>query len=113
MARNLYIIGAFALALFLLMFATENRARAHEQDGVNYGDFKDSRGYSCCNDSDCRPTVAYQNDDGTWTALADGRKVLVPLDKILKMKSPDGRSHLCIAEDGIVPYCFVPADTRS
>src|SRR5438034_4385356 len=49
----------------------------------NHDWYKDLRqpgtGYSCCNgtfngvDGDCRPTRAYQTEDGAWRALVDGR----------------------------------------
>ena len=45
-------------------------------------------------EGDCRPTRAYQKDDGSWYALLDGRWVAVPPKTVLNELAPDGRSHI-------------------
>ncbi len=51
---------------------------------------------SCCSgtingvEGDCRPTRAYQKDDGTWFALLDGRWVMVPPKVVLHELAPTG-----------------------
>ncbi len=73
-------------------------------------------GYSCCSgDSmhgDCRPTRAYLTDDGTWRALVDGRWMPVPPSVVLKQLAPDGNSHVCAGESGMI-YCFIGGSPKS
>ncbi len=67
---------------------------------------------SCCNgtingvEGDCRPTRAYQKDDGMWYALLNGRWVPVPPRVVLKQLAPDGSSHICASKNGMI-YCFL------
>ena len=67
---------------------------------------------SCCNgtkngvEGDCRPTRAYQKDDGVWYALLNGRWVPVPPRVVLKQLAPDGNSHICASKGGMI-YCFL------
>lgn len=67
---------------------------------------------SCCNgtkngvEGDCRPTRAYQKDDGNWYALLNGRWVPVPPRVVLKQLAPDGNSHICASKGGMI-YCFL------
>lgn len=63
-------------------------------------------GRPCCDDRDCRPTRAYVDDEGMWRAMLDGQWVIVPNDAVLRKVSPDGRSHICANERGII-FCFV------
>jgi hypothetical protein len=63
-------------------------------------------GRPCCDDRDCRPTRAYVDDEGVWRALLDERWVIVPSEVVLKNGSPDGRSHICADERGII-FCFI------
>ena len=49
---------------------------------------------------------AYQNDDGMWYALLNGRWVPVPPRVVLKQLAPDGRSHICASKSGMI-YCFL------
>lgn len=64
---------------------------------------------SCCDNRDCRPTRARQDDSGQWEAWDGERWLKVPPDRALKIKSPDGRSHLCAVNGGVL--CFVPGET--
>lgn len=67
---------------------------------------------SCCNDSDCRPTRAYLDDDGDWRAWNGSRWLLVPWERVLPTDyAKDGRSHLC-EKAGFV-YCFTPGPPKS
>jgi hypothetical protein len=101
------------IALAMIVFATTPKVRAHDHEGVSYGDWKQSNGVSCCNDNDCQPATATMNENGSWIAFFKGRSVVIPKDKVLSIPSPDGRSHICIPPDGMVPYCFVPGEIRS
>jgi hypothetical protein len=69
-------------------------------------------GRPCCDDRDCRPTRAYVDDDGIWHAMLDGRWVIVPTDVVLKKSPPDGRSHICANERGVI-FCFVGGVPKS
>lgn len=67
---------------------------------------------SCCNDSDCRPTRAYVDDNGEWRAWNGVTWLVVPPERILPTDyAGDGRSHLC--EKGGYIYCFTPGPPRS
>jgi len=72
-------------------------SRGHAENHDWYRDLKQpGTGYSCCNgtfngvDGDCRPTRAYQTEDGAWRALVDGRWAPVPLRAVLQRLAPDG-----------------------
>ena|SRR5258708_6020435 len=67
---------------------------------------------SCCNDSDCRPTRAYVDEEGHWRAWNGALWLIVPQERVLAPNfAGDGRSHLCEKEQFI--YCFTPGDIRS
>jgi hypothetical protein len=87
--------------------------QGHAENHDWYKDLKQpGTGYSCCNgrtstsEGDCRPTRAYQNDDGMWYALLNGRWVPVPPRVVLQQLAPDGRSHICASRSGMI-YCFL------
>jgi hypothetical protein len=73
---------------------------------------------SCCNgtingvEGDCRPTRAYQKDDGMWYALLNGRWVPVPPRVVLQQLSPDGNSHICAGKSGVI-FCFLGGSPKS
>ncbi|MGE0424561.1 MAG: hypothetical protein AB7O88_20045 [Reyranellaceae bacterium] len=69
-------------------------------------------GASCCNNEDCRPTRAYVDDDGAWHALLDGQWISVPREKVLNTKAPDGNSHICANQFGMI-FCFVGGVPKS
>ncbi|MBV9836259.1 MAG: hypothetical protein JO055_17705 [Alphaproteobacteria bacterium] len=69
-------------------------------------------GASCCNDRDCRPTRAFLDDNGAWRAQLNGKWVVVPKDAVLKTQAPDGNSHICANEAGII-MCFVGGVPKS
>ena len=67
------------------------RGHGHAENHDWYKDLKQpGTGYSCCNgtfngvEGDCRPTRAYQTEDGAWRALVDGRWQLVPPRAVLQ-----------------------------
>jgi hypothetical protein len=66
---------------------------------------------SCCDNSDCRPTRAYLDDDGNWRAWNGSNWLVVPQDRLLPTDhAGDGRSHLC-EKQGFV-FCFTPGQVR-
>ena len=66
---------------------------------------------SCCNDSDCRPTRAFVDEEGRWRAWNGTLWLVVPQDRVLPPDfAGDGRSHLCEKEQFI--YCFAPGEIR-
>lgn len=66
---------------------------------------------SCCDNSDCRPTRAFVDDDGHWRAWNGVLWLQVPQDRVLPPNhAGDGRSHLCEKEQFI--YCFAPGEIR-
>ena len=65
---------------------------------------------SCCNDRDCRPTRARMDEHERWEAWDGERWLKVPPDRVLKIPSPDGRSHLCEMNGAVL--CFVPAGPK-
>ena len=73
---------------------------------------------SCCSGSkdgvegDCRPTRAYQKDDGNWYALLNGRWVPVPPKVVLNQLAPDGNSHICANKGGTI-FCFLGGSPKS
>ena len=109
--------------------AAQDRHDGHSSDGQwgnghaeNHDWYKELKqpgsGYSCCNGSvngvsgDCRPTRAYLSDDGTWRALVNGRWTPVPPRVVLKRLAPDGNSHICAAQSGMI-YCFIGGSPKS
>ena len=93
--------------------------QGHAQNHDWYQQLKQpGTGYSCCNGSargnegDCRPTRAYQDDEGRWFALLNGRWVAIAPQVILDRMSPDGRSHLCANPYGRI-FCFLRGSPRS
>ena len=73
---------------------------------------------SCCSgtkdgvEGDCRPTRAYQKDDGMWYALLGGRWVQVPPRAVLQTLAPDGNSHICANKSGTI-FCFLGGSPKS
>lgn len=66
---------------------------------------------SCCDNSDCRPTRAFVDNEGHWRAWNGAMWLQVPQDRVLPPNhAGDGRSHLCEKEQFI--YCFAPGEIR-
>jgi hypothetical protein len=128
--RSLASVLALAFALTTLgavgTRAQDTRDHAQGYHGQGHGENHDwyqqlkqpGTTYSCCNGSkngaegDCRPTRAYQKDDGMWYALLDGRWVPVPPRVVLQQLSPDGNSHICAGKSGVI-YCFLGGSPKS
>jgi hypothetical protein len=108
MIRTVYIYLAGAITILLSIGFCAGRASAH--DGYGKWERPDLPGASCCNEHDCRPVRAAQDMDGNWTAYPDGRPVRVPRRNLLKIPSPDGRSHWC--GSGVTTFCFVAGEVR-
>lgn len=67
---------------------------------------------SCCDNRDCRPTRAYLADDGWWRAQLNGLWVAVPPGAVLKIRAPDGGSHICADQTGRI-LCFIGGEPKS
>jgi hypothetical protein len=102
LARSLRLL--ISGSLFLLAGAAaaqQSRPDAHGQHGVGhdnlhhwYTTLYDRSGKSCCNLTDCRPTVSRERE-GRVEVMVDGEWTIVPADKILDKSSPDLGSHVC------------------
>jgi hypothetical protein len=84
-------------ALMILYVAV---ACAHVNDrGMDYGNYKDRYGQSCCDVRDCRPaddfidTVA--NGDAVVRLLIDGTWITVSRSYVVASQASDGRAHFC------------------
>ena len=99
--------AALLLVILFLLILGAHAAGAHEP----YSEWKmPGTEASCCNDHDCRPVTATPLGNGAWVVRVDGRDVVVTPGRVLKIPSPDGRSHWCGSGD--VTYCFVPGEVR-
>jgi hypothetical protein len=68
-------------------------------------------GVDCCNDGDCRPTRAKQDEGGNWLAWNGHKWLLVPQRALMPPDvAGDGRSHICERQEFI--YCFTPAQPK-
>mgnify|MGYP001581563960 CR=1 FL=1 len=116
-------------AFFVLLIGAVAGARAIAQDGTHGQGHAENHDWyerltqpgsnaSCCNgpkdgvEGDCRPTRAYQKDDGLWYALLNGRWVPVPPRVVLKQLAPDGNSHICANKGGVI-FCFLGGSPKS
>ena len=110
----------FGLALVLALPPASSALAQDGHHGMGHAEHHDwyktlmspQSGASCCDNRDCRPTRAYLDDEGTWRALLDGRWIAVPREKVLRTKAPDGNSHICANEFGMI-YCFVGGVPKS
>lgn len=65
-------------------------------------------GISCCDMSDCRPTLAEYRDGEWWAARPDGELIPIPHERIIHDEThPAGRAVLCWTPAANV-LCFVP-----
>ncbi len=120
-------------AILTLLLGAAVDARAFAQDGQHGQGHSENHDWyeklkqpgsnaSCCNaqkkradgtlEGDCRPTRAYQKDDGMWYALLNGRWVQVPPRVVLKTLAPDGNSHICASQAGNI-FCFLGGSPKS
>ncbi len=121
------------VAIFFLLTSATVGARAIAQDGQHGQGHSENHDWyeklkqpgsnaSCCNaqkkradgtlEGDCRPTRAYQKDDGMWYALLNGRWIQVPPRVVLKTLAPDGNSHICASQAGNI-FCFLGGSPKS
>lgn len=100
-------LAAICFAAMLVLGALIAAARAHDI----YHDWRTKHGASCCNDKDCAPATAWQDTAGNWFTRQSGKTYTVHPDAVLKIPSPDGRSHACILGGRVI--CLVPGDIRS
>lgn len=115
---GLALVGAaFALALFTVVMALQNRAWGQDGHAENHDWYKELRsnaGHSCCNaltadgKGDCRPVSARPRDNGNgWEAWYNGQWNRIPDSAIL----PDEfnlvplYAHIC--EQGGWIHCFL------
>lgn len=83
------------------------KARAHDI----YMDWKTQNGVSCCHDRDCAPATAWTDMAGNLYVRQNGQTYTVHPDAVLKIPSPDGRSHACIIGGYVI--CAVIAPPKS
>jgi hypothetical protein len=111
---------SYVLALALALPLAPSALAQHGHHGVGHGDHHDwyktlispVTGISCCDNKDCRPTRAYVDDEGAWRALLNGHWISVPREKVLKTMAPDGNSHICANDFGMI-FCFVGGVPKS
>lgn len=97
-----YHFFIIAVLLGIIGYMSMKIARAHDP----YTDWKvPGTAVSCCDQRDCRPTRARMTANETWQAWDGDRWVDIPSNRVLRMQSPDGRSHLCEAHGAV--FCFV------
>jgi hypothetical protein len=120
--KRIIVIASFIPAMAFAQSGLHNHGHSelHEYYKKLYiPDNPDRVPGSCCNlrvvhpdgsiTGDCRPVRAWPDDDGIWHAYVDGRKILIPPEKIILKDQPmpeDGNAHLCMSEVGVV-YCFI------
>jgi hypothetical protein len=115
------VIGALLCLVGAPAFAQDgHHGQGHAQNHDWYKELKQpGTTYSCCNartvedpNGDCRPTRAYQTDDGNWRALINGKWVPVPPKAVLQTLAPDGKSHICANQAGMI-FCFLGGSPKS
>lgn len=118
-AASAGILIAFGMFLGYLFWAGTARAQAlgdhgngHREMHSDYKDWRTPTGYSCCDDHDCRPTRVCEPTFGGLGVIADGRCILVRPHSLIKVPSPDGRTHVCMTPGAIEPRCVVIGEPR-
>jgi hypothetical protein len=87
--------------LFALLFAFGGAAAsAHRNDrGMDYNAYRDARGLSCCNATDCRPAADFAetvvNGQPMVRLLIDGTWYTVLRYFVVTETATDGRAHWC------------------
>lgn len=113
--KTILIPAALAIVLSSVGVGAQEGQRGvgHAENHDWYGKLRrPDNGGSCCNNKDCRPTRAYVDDDGNWRAQIDGKWVPVPKDVVLNTRAPDGNSHICTNDLGII-RCFIGGEPKS
>ena len=109
----LLLAGGFVLTDGLLA-GDLDRLRDHARMHRFYQDWRDARGGSCCNNTDCAPVQYRTGTETEYEIFVENGWWKVPNDKILKRDSPDGNAHACIpiwprdANPTNRIKCFVP-----
>lgn len=115
------IAGVTALIVFALVPTSFAQSEPSGRHGDGHAQMHDiyrhwhpplNANTSCCDNSDCRPTRAFVDEEGYWRAWNGKAWLQVPQDRVLPDNyAGDGRSHLCEKEQFI--YCFTPGQPRS
>jgi len=101
-----YLVAALAFVGVVTVFLPL-KARSHDV----YHDWKTRNGVSCCHDRDCAPATMWADGEGRLYARQNGQTYSVPAEAVLKIPSPDGRSHLCVISGTVI--CAVIGEPRS
>lgn len=105
---GILLTGAMAIGAAASVYVRP--ARAHD---LYAGWVNPATGASCCNNQDCRPARSYLGDDGRHYVFLTGRWKQVPVERVLKIPSPGGNSHVCANVQTDEIYCFVPGQPKS
>ena len=111
--KDTLISAVFIAVLMIVLILAINKAGAHQSEtGEDYSAWvRPDGGGSCCSALDCRPVQFAVGYRGDVTAIVGGRRVAIPPDKILAIRSKDGNAHFCGAIHGShyqpIVYCFV------
>lgn len=114
--KTITVVSGLLLALALSSPALAQSGQhgdGHAENHDWYNGLKQPGGKaSCCSNKDCRPTRAYVDDEGNWRAVLSGQWVTVPRDRVLSTKAPDGNSHICANDFGLI-FCFIGGVPKS
>ena len=82
------------------VFLSVATASAHVGDsGMDYRNYKDRYGQSCCDDRDCRPAADFVEtavkDQPVVRLLINGIWITVSRDYVVANYASDGRAHFC------------------
>jgi hypothetical protein len=102
--------GLAILFVVVLAIGAAVQALAH---GAYGGWINPASGGSCCDDRDCQPARSYLGDDGFHYVWLTGQWRRVPPDRVLKIPSPDGNSHVCADVQTDAIHCFVAGQPKS
>lgn len=92
------IVGVSAIS----MVYAEDKAGHAKHHNDFYSTLKvPGKGYSCCNDKDCRP-VQYRHTSAGLEMLIEGRWIRPPQDRIMVRDTPDNGGHWCGQERGML-----------
>lgn len=89
-----------SLWLMSCMLLSAAVACAHVNDrGMNYRQYKDRYGQSCCDERDCRPAAEFvetvMNGQAVVRLLIDGTWITVSRSYVVADHATDGRAHFC------------------
>jgi hypothetical protein len=86
--------------LLLLCLVGASAAAAHRNErGMDYETYKDARGVSCCNNTDCQPVGDFAevtvNGQSMVRLLIDGTWYNIARHFVVAENATDGRAHWC------------------